>query len=228
MSGTDSIDGNLADRFRARPGTLYVVATPIGNLRDLTLRALDVLGQVDVIAAEDTRVSAGMLAHYGVHARLVSLHEHNEHKRAAAVGHATADDGTAGADGAATTESFVPAPEPSPLVSARLVSPLQLGSILDARPRGGPREPEAPRGGRGAPLIHGGERALVGPGGGLGHGSSLVAATLAARGPHALGGSSAEGSDPRGWVQPTRPRVRAGPARGGGRAVTDPAAPEPA
>ena len=65
--------------------TLYVVATPIGNLRDLTLRALDVLGQVDVIAAEDTRVSAGLLAHYGFHARLVSLHEHNEHKRAAAI-----------------------------------------------------------------------------------------------------------------------------------------------
>src|SRR5690348_5423105 len=65
--------------------TLYVVATPIGNLRDLTLRALDVLGQVDVIAAEDTRVSAGLLAHYGVRARLVSLHEHNEHKRAAAI-----------------------------------------------------------------------------------------------------------------------------------------------
>ncbi|MEO8566825.1 MAG: SAM-dependent methyltransferase, partial [Betaproteobacteria bacterium] len=47
--------------------TLYVVATPIGNLRDLTLRALDVLAQLDVIAAEDTRVSAGLLAHYGIH-----------------------------------------------------------------------------------------------------------------------------------------------------------------
>jgi 16S rRNA (cytidine1402-2'-O)-methyltransferase len=65
--------------------TLYVVATPIGNLRDLTLRALDVLGQVDVIAAEDTRVSAGLLAHHGIRARLVSLHKHNEHKRAAAI-----------------------------------------------------------------------------------------------------------------------------------------------
>lgn len=65
--------------------TLYVVATPIGNLRDLGLRALDVLGQVDVIAAEDTRVTAGLLAHYGIRARLVSLHEHNEHERAAAI-----------------------------------------------------------------------------------------------------------------------------------------------
>jgi 16S rRNA (cytidine1402-2'-O)-methyltransferase len=44
-----------------------------------------VLGQVDVIAAEDTRVSAGLLAHYGIHARLISLHEHNEHRRAAAI-----------------------------------------------------------------------------------------------------------------------------------------------
>lgn len=65
--------------------TLYVVATPIGNLRDLTLRALDILGQVDVIAAEDTRVSAGLLAHYGIRARLLSLHEHNERRRVAAV-----------------------------------------------------------------------------------------------------------------------------------------------
>lgn len=65
--------------------TLYVVATPIGNLRDLTLRAIDVLGQVDVIAAEDTRVTAGLLAHHGISARLVSLHQHNEGKRSAEV-----------------------------------------------------------------------------------------------------------------------------------------------
>jgi 16S rRNA (cytidine1402-2'-O)-methyltransferase len=65
--------------------TLYVVATPIGNLRDLGLRALDVLGQVDLIAAEDTRVTAGLMAHYEIRARLVSLHEHNERKRASDV-----------------------------------------------------------------------------------------------------------------------------------------------
>ena len=65
--------------------TLYVVATPIGNLRDIGLRALDMLGQVDVIAAEDTRVTASLLAHYGIRARLVSLHEHNEHRRAVAI-----------------------------------------------------------------------------------------------------------------------------------------------
>jgi 16S rRNA (cytidine1402-2'-O)-methyltransferase len=65
--------------------TLYVVATPIGNLRDIGLRALDVLAQVDVIAAEDTRVTAGLLVHHGIRARLVSLHEHNERRRAATI-----------------------------------------------------------------------------------------------------------------------------------------------
>ena len=62
--------------------TLYVVATPIGNLRDITLRALDVLGQVDIVAAEDTRVTATLASHYGITARLASLHEHNERQRA--------------------------------------------------------------------------------------------------------------------------------------------------
>ncbi len=58
---------------------LYVVATPIGNLRDISLRALDVLISVDVVAAEDTRTSAPMLAHYNISAkRLIALHQHNE------------------------------------------------------------------------------------------------------------------------------------------------------
>ena len=69
----------------AHERALYVVATPIGNLRDLTMRALDVLGSVDVIAAEDTRVTMGLLAHYGIRSRLISLHEHNEGKRAATI-----------------------------------------------------------------------------------------------------------------------------------------------
>jgi 16S rRNA (cytidine1402-2'-O)-methyltransferase len=62
--------------------TLYVVATPIGNLRDISLRALDVLERVDIIAAEDTRITATLTSHYGIKARLASLHAHNERQRA--------------------------------------------------------------------------------------------------------------------------------------------------
>ncbi len=58
--------------------SLYVVATPIGNLADITLRALDILKRVDAIAAEDTRVTLGLLRHYGVSAPLIAVHEHNE------------------------------------------------------------------------------------------------------------------------------------------------------
>ncbi|MDR2196007.1 MAG: 16S rRNA (cytidine(1402)-2'-O)-methyltransferase, partial [Gallionellaceae bacterium] len=58
---------------------LYVVATPIGNLRDITLRALDTLAAVDIIAAEDTRNTAHLLTHHGITARrLLALHQHNE------------------------------------------------------------------------------------------------------------------------------------------------------
>ena len=64
------------------PAALYVVATPIGNLGDITLRALDTLKSVDRVAAEDTRVSGQLLAHFGVSKPLVSIREHNE--RAAA------------------------------------------------------------------------------------------------------------------------------------------------
>ncbi|MFV8835913.1 16S rRNA (cytidine(1402)-2'-O)-methyltransferase [Aquisalimonas sp. APHAB1-3] len=64
-----------------QPGTLYVVATPMGNLQDMTPRAVEVLGQVDLVAAEDTRHSGRLLAHFGVRARLLSLHEHNEDER---------------------------------------------------------------------------------------------------------------------------------------------------
>jgi 16S rRNA (cytidine1402-2'-O)-methyltransferase len=67
-SGMDQISG----------GALYVVATPIGNLRDITLRALDVLQAADVIAAEDTRHSRALLQHHVISSRLFALHEHNE------------------------------------------------------------------------------------------------------------------------------------------------------
>lgn len=59
-------------------GTLYVVATPIGNLGDMTPRAVEVLQRVARIAAEDTRHSAGLLRHFGIHTPLFALHEHNE------------------------------------------------------------------------------------------------------------------------------------------------------
>lgn len=61
---------------------MYVVATPIGNLADITYRAVEVLRSVDLILAEDTRHSRALLQHYGIQARLVSLHEHNERDKA--------------------------------------------------------------------------------------------------------------------------------------------------
>ena len=65
-----------------RPGTLHVVATPIGNLRDLSPRALDTLRSVAAICAEDTRHTRQLLAHYGLERPLVALHEHNEEQLA--------------------------------------------------------------------------------------------------------------------------------------------------
>lgn len=64
------------------PGTLFVVATPIGNLEDLSFRALRTLREVDLIAAEDTRRTSKLLAHYEIRKSMVSLHEHNEHREA--------------------------------------------------------------------------------------------------------------------------------------------------
>ena len=60
--------------------TLYVVATPVGNLGDISRRALEVLGSVDAVAAEDTRVTGQLLAHYGIAKRLIAVHEHNERR----------------------------------------------------------------------------------------------------------------------------------------------------
>jgi len=63
-------------------GTLYLVATPIGNLEDITRRALRVLAEVAVVACEDTRRTRSMLEHFGIRAKTVSYHEHNERERA--------------------------------------------------------------------------------------------------------------------------------------------------
>jgi 16S rRNA (cytidine1402-2'-O)-methyltransferase len=66
-------------------GRLYVVGTPIGNIDDLSPRARDVLAKADVIAAEDTRHTRGLLSRIGVESRLIAYHEHNETERAAAL-----------------------------------------------------------------------------------------------------------------------------------------------
>jgi 16S rRNA (cytidine1402-2'-O)-methyltransferase len=67
-------------------GTLYLVATPIGNLEDITQRALNVLREVDVIACEDTRHTQRLLNHFDIRAKTLSYHEHNERERAAELG----------------------------------------------------------------------------------------------------------------------------------------------
>lgn len=66
-------------------GTLYIIATPIGNLADITLRALDIIKKVKTLYAEDTRVTKHLLEHYGIQAKLQSLHDFNESKKISSV-----------------------------------------------------------------------------------------------------------------------------------------------
>ena len=72
-------------------GRLYIVATPIGNLEDITYRAVRVLGEADLIACEDTRQTRKLLEHYGIHKPTISYHEHNEAERSAELAGRLAD-----------------------------------------------------------------------------------------------------------------------------------------
>ena len=71
----------MTEKNKVNGGTLYVVATPIGNLADISERALKVLSEVDLIAAEDTRNTLRLLTHFGISATLVSYHEHNKREK---------------------------------------------------------------------------------------------------------------------------------------------------
>jgi 16S rRNA (cytidine1402-2'-O)-methyltransferase len=85
MRGRRDRDAMLSSETMAAPqkkGVLYIVGTPIGNLEDVTMRALRMLKEVDLIACEDTRHTRKLLDHYGIEKPLVSYHEHNEPARA--------------------------------------------------------------------------------------------------------------------------------------------------
>ncbi|MEN8246391.1 MAG: 16S rRNA (cytidine(1402)-2'-O)-methyltransferase [Thermodesulfobacteriota bacterium] len=129
-------------------GVLYVVGTPIGNLEDITLRALRTLGEVDLIAAEDTRNTRRLLTRHGINRPLISLHEHNEDRRTAELisklGNGTAialvsDAGTPTVsdpgyrlvkDAVAAGIRVVPIPGPSAAVAALSVSGLPTDAFL--------------------------------------------------------------------------------------------------
>lgn len=127
---------------------IYIVSTPIGNLSDITLRALEVLKSVDLIAAEDTRHTRHLLDHYGITTKMLSLHEHNENGRSISIvekvkeGQAVALVSDAGTPlisdpghalvGLAKKEGvrLVPIPGPSALITALCVSGIPCGKFI--------------------------------------------------------------------------------------------------
>ena len=154
--GTDSLKatGSAASPAQGSahdmPAGLYVVATPIGNLGDMTSRALETLRASAVIAAEDTRVTRGLLAHFGIATRMLSLHAHNERAAAEAVlGHLregravslVSDAGTPGVSdpgallvGRVRAEGFpvVPVPGASALTAALSASGIAAEGVVFA------------------------------------------------------------------------------------------------
>jgi len=129
-------------------GTLYIVATPIGNLADISLRALETLRRADLIACEDTRHSRKLLSHYEIKGKLVSFHQHNENQRSVELIKALkagsdvaviSDAGTPGISdpgeglvrvAAEAGLPVVPIPGPTAFVSAAIVSGLPTDSIF--------------------------------------------------------------------------------------------------
>ena len=97
--------GNLSEKNKILPSTLYVVATPIGNLADLSERAVKVLSEVDFIAAEDTRNTGHLLSYLGIRKPLISYFEHNKRERGEVIANRLA----AGESCALVTDAGTPA-----------------------------------------------------------------------------------------------------------------------
>jgi 16S rRNA (cytidine1402-2'-O)-methyltransferase len=140
--------GNVASGTNVVPGTLYIVSTPIGNLEDISLRALDVLRGVDLIAAEDTRTTGNLLRHFEIRKPMVSYFSHNEERRVPELVEklkarlslaVVSDAGTPGISDPATRlisaaiENGLPVvavPGPTAFLPALIVSGLHVGSFV--------------------------------------------------------------------------------------------------
>ncbi len=143
------INGQAINSDPLAPG-LYVVATPIGNLKDITLRALSVLAAADVIACEDTRITAKLLNHYGIETSMTAYHEHNAARKRPALmarlndGQAVALVSDAGTplvsdpgyrlvgEALAAGHGVTPIPGPSALLAGLVASGLPSDTVLFA------------------------------------------------------------------------------------------------